>query len=136
MARTVLEAHRRRLGKEHPDTQAAVPLDAVYRAQNKFAEAEPILTDLLEAQRRVKGEEDSDTLNNMQLLAVVYHRQGKLEPAETLMRRALEIRHRVQGEEHPATLVNLNDLGSSTSLSASLPMPSRCTSGWWTSKRA
>ncbi len=51
------------LGKEHPDTLTSVDnLAALYQAQGRLAEAEPLYKRALEGRERVLGKEHPDTL--------------------------------------------------------------------------
>ena len=62
----VLEARRRLLGAEHPDTLVSMrALGVLYRVEGRYAEAEPLLTKALETQRRVLGNEHPATLGNL-----------------------------------------------------------------------
>ena len=59
----VLEARRRVLGEEHPDTlTAANNLAQTLRAQGELARAGELQEGVLEARRRVLGAEHPDTL--------------------------------------------------------------------------
>ena len=105
------ELLRRALGREHPDTQAAMSsLARVYRSGGQYDQAEPLLKDLLELQSRVLGPEHPDTLTSLDELATLHQGRGRYDQAEALFRRALDGRRRVLGPEHPLTLKALNDL--------------------------
>jgi serine/threonine-protein kinase len=86
-------------------------LGGVHLARQEYSKAEPLLLRGLEAERRGKGEEHSDTLRSMNTLAFLYAQQGKLDKAEPLHLQALEVSRRVQGEEHPDTLAFMDNLG-------------------------
>ena len=85
LIRQVLEARRRALGAEHPDTlQAMSGLALVLNGRGKLNEAEPLIRQVLEARRRALGAEHPDTLQAMSGLALVLNGRGKLNEAEPL----------------------------------------------------
>ena len=99
------------LGPDHPDTALSLNnLAALYRAQGKLTEAEPLYRRALEICERVLGPDHPDTALSLNNLAALYRAQGKLTEAEPLYRRALEIRERVLGPDHPDTATSLNNL--------------------------
>ena len=99
------------LGREHPSTLLSVNnLAALYLAQGRYGEAEPLYRRALEAYERVLGKEHPDTLNSVNNLAALYEAQGRYSEAEPLFRRALEVNERVLGKEHPDTLISLSNL--------------------------
>jgi tetratricopeptide (TPR) repeat protein len=109
----VLEAQKRALGPEHPDTLASMDnLASTYWNQGKWNEAEALGVEVLEARKRVLGSEHPDTLRSMNNLASTYGNQGKLNEAEALEVEVLEARKRVLGPEHPDTLRSMNNLAS------------------------
>jgi hypothetical protein len=67
---------------------------------------------LLDASRRVLGEDHPDTLTSRSTLAVMLIGLGQLEEAETESRAVLERLHRVLGEEHPVTRASRRSLAS------------------------
>jgi tetratricopeptide (TPR) repeat protein len=108
----VLEVSRRVLGDEHQDTQDAMnELVFLGEMQGKFAEAEQLLTRLVDVNRRVLGDEHFNRLKSMNHLAATYQAQREYAKAESLLTRVLEVRNRVQGEENPIVLITMNDLG-------------------------
>jgi tetratricopeptide repeat protein len=60
-------------------------LGTLHSVQGKFAEAEPILAQVLKAECRVLGAEHSETLNTMNNLGLLYQYQGKYAQAEPLL---------------------------------------------------
>ena len=79
------------LGREHPDTLLSVNnLAALYHAQGRYSEAEPLYKRALEASERVLGREHPDTLQSVNNLAALYETQGRYSEAEPLYKRALE----------------------------------------------
>ena len=111
--RQTLEARRRTLREEHPDTLESMnDLALLLKDQGKLDEAEPLFRETLEARRRTLGEEHPDTLTSVNNLAVLLKILGELDEAEPLLRQALEAQHRILGEKHPNTLQSMNNLAS------------------------
>src|SRR5262249_23999298 len=79
--------------------------------QDRLAEAELYLREVMEKFRRVPGEEHPDTLNAINNLGWVLQAQGKLAEAEPYYSEAVEKKRRVLGEEHSATLGSLHNRG-------------------------
>jgi tetratricopeptide (TPR) repeat protein len=100
------------LGEEHPATLNSISFLG-YCLQNigKTPEAEPLIREGLEKNRRILGEEHPETLTALGNLGSVLQALGKLSEAEPIYRKVLEGRRRVLGEEHPSTLTSLNNLG-------------------------
>jgi uncharacterized protein (DUF2267 family) len=72
--------------------------------QRDLAGARQLQQQVLEAMRRVLGEEHPDTLRAMQNLTITLWLQGDQVGARQLMGQALEAMRRVLGENHPDTL--------------------------------
>jgi hypothetical protein len=87
-----------------------------YQSLGKLAEAESLLTQVLEARRRAPGPDHPDTLWAMHDLAACYQSQRKLDRAEPLLVAALDGRIRALGRDHPATLESMERLGVVRSL--------------------
>jgi hypothetical protein len=81
-----------------------------YQDQGKLVDAAQLQEKVLEARRRIQGEEHPDTLTTMDNLALTYQDQGKPVDAAQLQEKVLEARRRIQGEEHPRTLTTMNNL--------------------------
>jgi tetratricopeptide (TPR) repeat protein len=71
---------------------------------NRREKAEPLLIDVLEARRRLLGEEARATLVSKHNLALLYWHQERYSEAEPLFREVVEARRRKFGSEHPDTL--------------------------------
>ncbi|KAM5358060.1 hypothetical protein ACJZ2D_015635 [Fusarium nematophilum] len=121
--RMSVEARRKVLGPEHPDTLSSVSnLGSVLSSQGKYDEAEAIQGKYdeaeamyrrgLEGSEKVLGPEYPDTLTSVNNLGSVLESQGKYNEAEAMHRRALKAREKVLGPEHPSTLTSVNNLGS------------------------
>jgi serine/threonine protein kinase/tetratricopeptide (TPR) repeat protein len=107
-----LDARRRVLGEDHPDTIASIGnVGAFLAKQGKLSEGEPYYHDVLERSRRVNGEEHPRTLTCIANLGFLLKSQGKLNDAEPFYRNALEKRRRVLGDDHPDTLTSIHHLG-------------------------
>jgi tetratricopeptide (TPR) repeat protein len=75
------------------------------------AEAEKLLRETLDIQRRVLGPEHPDTLLSMGNLAHFLTENGRYTEAEKLYRQTLDIRRRVLGPDHPNTAGTIYSLG-------------------------
>ena len=80
---------------------AAANLAFSLHCQGKYAEAEQMERELLDAQRRVLGPEHPDTLTTINNLAHSLGGQGKHTKAEQMERELLDVKRRVLGPEHP-----------------------------------
>jgi hypothetical protein len=102
--RKVLEARRRLLGPEHPDTlQSMNNLAVTLRDLGDAAGAADLHRQVLEARRRLLGPEHPDTLNSMNNLAVTLHDLGDVVGARNLLQQAVYAYQRLLGPEHPET---------------------------------
>jgi tetratricopeptide (TPR) repeat protein len=79
--------------------------------RGSYVAAQPLQERLLEAQRRVLGEDHPDTLSSMSNLGELLRAQGDLAGARGLHERALATSRRLLGEDHPQTLTSMNNLG-------------------------
>ena len=77
----------------------------------RYADEEKIRRQVVEARRRIQGEDDPRTLLSASDLAGCDMRQGKYADAEALLRQTLERQRRVLGEDHPNTLGTMLNLG-------------------------
>ena len=84
-------------------------LALVFQKAGKWQEAEQVHTEVLEASRRVLGEDHPDTLGSMSNLAAVLQAQGKWQETEEMHTEVLEAKRRVLGEVHPDTLGSMNN---------------------------
>lgn len=78
----------------------------------RIARARSLGEEVLQAKKRVLGEEHQSTLATMNNLASAYTQLKMLDEAEALSRKELEIVSRVLGEDHPDTIVSLANMGS------------------------
>ena len=59
-------------------------LAALYHAQGRYGEAEPLLKRALDGRERVLGKEHPDTLQSVNNVATLYYAQGRYGEAEPL----------------------------------------------------
>ena len=88
-----------------------------------YAMARRVEERVLEARRRVLGEDHPDTLTSMNNLAETLRAQGDLAGARGWQERVLEARRRVLGEDHPDTLTSVNNLGATLELAEERVVP-------------
>ena len=81
-------------------------------AQGRYAEAENLQLEILEANERLLGKDHPDTLNGVNNLALFVQAKGDFAGAEPLFRRALEGCERVLGVDHPDTIRSVHNLAS------------------------
>ncbi|GGA02698.1 hypothetical protein GCM10011497_36700 [Elstera cyanobacteriorum] len=109
----VLEARRRTLVPEHPDTLSSMnDLASTLRAQGDLPGARALLEQALEAFRRLLGPEHLETLISMGNLAGTLQDQGDLHGARALQEQVLEAHRRILGPEDPKTLISMGNLAS------------------------
>jgi tetratricopeptide (TPR) repeat protein len=85
-------------------------LALIFHAQGQYTEAKKLFLELVNAQKRLLGEEHPDTLISMGNLASTYRDQGRWKEAEELEVQGMETSARVLGEEHPSTLTSMANL--------------------------
>ena len=87
-------------------------LAIVLQERGKWQKAEEMHTKVLEARRRVLGQDHQDTLSSMNNLANVLQKQGKWQKAEEMHTEVLEARRRVLGQDHQDTLSSTSNLAT------------------------
>jgi len=95
---------------EQQRASAAALLGHAERLAGRYADAEALFRQALEAYELRMGKENPDTLTSISSMAICVTAQGRHADAEALHRQALEARRRVLGEEHPDTLSSINNL--------------------------
>ena len=75
-------------------------LAVLYRAQGRYAEAEPLSKRVLAILEKALGPEHPDVATGQNNLAVLYQAQGRYAEAEPLYKRALAISEKALGLEH------------------------------------
>jgi len=99
-------------GEEHWQTQnTRFNIGVSYRAQGRYAEARPLLTQAVQALVRAEGAEHPLTLQAMYNLAELDRQQRRFAEAESLFHRVLQARRRVLGGDNPYTAQVLASLG-------------------------
>ncbi|KXX83370.1 Kinesin light chain [Madurella mycetomatis] len=78
----------------------------------QWKEAEWLGVQVMEARKRMLGEEHPSTLTSIGNLALAYWGQGRWKEAEELGVQVMEASKRVRGEEHPDTLISIGNLAS------------------------
>ncbi|KAH8647477.1 hypothetical protein BGZ60DRAFT_521339 [Tricladium varicosporioides] len=81
-------------------------------SDGRWKEAEELIMQLIETQKRVLGQEHPDTLCSIANLALVYWNQGRWKEAEGLGLQVIELMKKLLGEEHPDTLYSRANLAS------------------------
>ena len=97
---------------DQPVTGAALQqtVARTYREIGLYERAMPLQEACLRTRRRELGDDHSDTLNSINIMASLLQSMGKLAEAERYFREALERRRRVLGDDHPATLTSIGNL--------------------------
>jgi tetratricopeptide (TPR) repeat protein len=90
----------------HDEPAAAEPtllnnLADLYRAQGRYAEAEPLYKRSLAIRETALGPGHPDVATSLNNLADLYRAQGRYAEAEPLYKRALAIREKALGPDHP-----------------------------------
>ena len=100
-----LEARRRVLGDEHPDTLRSIDnLAGVLASQGKYEQAEVYYREALEDRRRVLGDEHPDTLSSIYYMANVLLQLGAHKEAGPLALECYALNVKVYGNEHQETI--------------------------------
>ena len=99
------------LGPEHPEVGTRLNnLAMLYRAQRRYAEAEPLQKRALAISEKALGPEHPAVGTSLNNLALLYKAQGRYAEAEPLQKRALAIREKALGIDHPKTVAIRRDL--------------------------
>jgi non-specific serine/threonine protein kinase/serine/threonine-protein kinase len=100
--------------RDQPAVQARIEstIGVVYTSLGLYSDAAPLLERAVQTQKRLLGEDHSETLVSAHQLANVYWYQRKLDDAERLYVDVLSRRQRLLGEDHPDTLKAKSDLAS------------------------
>ena len=109
-----LDARRRLLGPEHPDTLMSTHAMAeMYLDTGRLPAAEKLAREALEARSRVLGEDDRTTLATTSLLGRIYTESGRPRAAADLLEKTLGARSGLLEVDDPVTLDLLISLTSS-----------------------
>jgi len=98
-----------------PQTQAELMdvMGDVYGSLGLYPRAQPLLEKAVDADRRVLGLKNPETLRAMDDLGDLRDKEGRYVEAEKLQRQALDMQGQVLGPEHPDTLSTMRHLGNS-----------------------
>ena len=100
-----VELYRRIRGAEDAKTlRAASRVAGNTASEGRYAQAEPLVAQVVTTQRRVLGAEHPDTLHSMYDLANLYRGEGKYQQAEALLGEVLQVSRRIFGLEDARTL--------------------------------
>ena len=89
---------------------AAIPR-AIYRAEKKYAEAEPLYVRALAIREKTLGLDHPDVATTLNNLGALHDAQDHYEQAEAYYRRAIAIREKALGPTHIETAATLASLG-------------------------
>ncbi len=107
----LVELAEAEFGPKDPRTATALNNLAVsYRAQARYAEAEPIYRCALKIGEKTLGSDHPKVATSLNNLAGLLEETGRVDEAEPLYRRALEIDERTLGSDHPDVATSLNNL--------------------------
>jgi tetratricopeptide (TPR) repeat protein len=84
-------------------------------SDGRFEEAEELQVQVMQARKRVLGDEHPSTLTSMANLALTYWNQGRWAEAEVLQVQVMQTRKRVLSDEHPSTLTSMANLAATYS---------------------
>jgi CHAT domain-containing protein/tetratricopeptide (TPR) repeat protein len=102
---------RQKHGEEHTEVASALYwLGSVYRAEGRYAGAEPLYKRGLAIYEKALGPEHPDVATALNKLAELFQEQGRYPEAEPLSRRGLAIVEKALGPEHPDVATALNKL--------------------------
>ena len=82
----------------------------LYRAEGRYADAEPLFKRSLAIREQALGPEHPDVAMSLNNLALLYRVQGRYAEAEPLYQRSLAIWVKALGAEHPNVAMSLNNL--------------------------
>jgi len=109
----VLSLQQAAFGIDDDDTlETQRGLAADYSRVDRYAEAEPLLSDVLAKYRKRYGPDNTKTLDVTTGLGVSFLEQEKYAQAEALLRPALEVTEKMLGPTHPNTMILVSNLGS------------------------
>lgn len=112
-ARLSVELFRKHLGEDSTEVlEAMEQLGKVLRANREYAEAEAVLTDLVERRRRISGSDAMDTCDAEEALGLVLLNTGRAKEAYPLVSHSAQTYQRVNGLDDRKTLAAMHNLGS------------------------
>jgi eukaryotic-like serine/threonine-protein kinase len=106
-----LQLHRRLLGDRDATTVDTLnALASLFWLQGKYAAAEPLFVEIVDARRQLSGDTASETLTAMNNLGLLYSFEGKLAQAEPLLEQTLAARRQLSGETNLETITSTTNL--------------------------
>ena len=88
VAQKALEVAEQNVGPDHPATATSLDnLANLYKAQNRYAKAEPLYERALAIREKAFGLDHPDVLTSLEHLAKFYYSQGDHNKAQPLYRR-------------------------------------------------
>ena len=101
------------LGPDHPNVAPSLNnLAALYRAQGRYADAEPLYKRSLAIREKELGPDHPDVAQTLNNLAELYRAQGRYADAGPLYKRSLAIWEKALGPDHPDVGLSLNNLAA------------------------
>jgi len=76
------------------------------------AKGEKMLVKVMNARKKLLGQEDEETLRSMAMVGLIYSLEGRWKEAEELDIQVVETAKKVLGPEHPDTLASMGNLAS------------------------
>ncbi|MFN0136994.1 MAG: tetratricopeptide repeat protein [Phycisphaerae bacterium] len=105
------EIRSRHMGSEAPETLDVKRELAIQRLESgRYAEAEALLTALLESDRVQRGADDERVVLDLHYLGRIYRRLDRSAEAERMFREALDIQTRRHGPDHDNTIATQGEL--------------------------
>jgi CHAT domain-containing protein/tetratricopeptide (TPR) repeat protein len=103
-----IESPYKALASEHPYVaQSLSDLAEVYRAQGRYADAEPLYRRALAIFEKARGYDQPNVAIALHNLAVLYENQGRFADAEPLFKQSLAIGEKALGPDHPSVGISL-----------------------------
>ena len=113
MAQLVVNIRKKILGTQDPQVATALGwLAALYQAQGRYSEAEPLFQEALMIDRESLPPEHPDIARDINDLANLYTDQGRYSEAEPLFKQAITIVRKSLPPDHPNIAVMLESLAS------------------------
>jgi len=101
---------QRKFDKEIDLTDSLNNLAGLYRRQNRLTEAEPLLLEAIDIDRKALPKDHPQLANHLSNLASLYRRQNRLAEAEPLLLEAIDIVRKALPKDHPDLAAHLNNL--------------------------
>jgi len=81
-----------------------------YAYQAKFAQAEESFRRVFELDRKSKGDDHPEVLNDLNNIGNILSQEQKYTESETVYRQVLDSKRRILGPEHPSTVLTMGNL--------------------------